>query len=166
MTDHAAFEAFAATVATPMHIVTAPGVGDRPGNGCLVGFSTQCSIDPTHYLVCLSKENETYLAAVGAPTLVVHILHDADHDRALARLFGERTGHDVDKFSRCEWDEGPDGVPVLRGLDHFEGHVRDQHDLGDHVGFALTVGAGRADRAREPLLTYQQVKDLDAGNDA
>jgi hypothetical protein len=44
--------------------------------------------------------------------------------------------------------------------------VRDQHDLGDHVGFTLTVGAGRADRVGEPLLTYQHVKDLDAGNDA
>ena len=81
-----AFEQIAATLSSPMIIVTTRA-GDEV-DGCLVGFSTQCSIDPTRYLVCLSKRNNTYRIARAASTLVVHMLHDDDDDRALARLFG------------------------------------------------------------------------------
>ena len=133
-----------------------------------MGFSTQCSIDPVRYLVCLSKANDTYRGALGATRLVVHLLRDAELDRSLASIFGELTERDanVDKFADCEWDDGPDGVPVLRGLDHFEGQILNHVDLGDHVGFALAVGAGRVTRTDEPLLTYPRVKNLDAGNAA
>ena len=168
MTDPSPFEQFAASVDTPMLIVTAPGTRGRAGSGCLVGFSTQCSIDPVRYLVCLSKANDTYRGALGAASVVVHVLRDAELDRTLARLFGELTerDRDVDKFADCEWDDGPDGVPVLRGIDHFEGQVLNYVDLGDHVGFALAVGDGHVTRTDEPLLTYPRVKDLDAGNPA
>jgi flavin reductase (DIM6/NTAB) family NADH-FMN oxidoreductase RutF len=165
MTDLAPFQAFAATVTTPMHIVTTRGVDGAEGDGCLVGFSTQCSIEPLRFLACLSKVNETYEAARHARTLVVHVLHDAEPDRTLAHIFGEETGHRTDKFTQCAWREGPDGTPVLRGVDHFIGHVLERVDLGDHVGFLLEVDGGATPRSGEPLLTYQQVRDLDAGNE-
>jgi flavin reductase (DIM6/NTAB) family NADH-FMN oxidoreductase RutF len=166
VTDDAAFQSFAAAATSPMLIVTTRPADGRPPEGCLVGFSTQCSIDPVHHLVCLSKANETYEVARDATTLAVHFLHETSADRALARLFGEETGHEIDKFTRCSWEEGPDGVPLLDGLDHFVGRVLDRVDLGDHVGFVLAVDGGRAEHADVPLLTYQDVDDLEAGNDA
>ena len=33
----------------------------------------------------------------------------------LAELFGGETGDEVDKFARCAWHEGPEGVPMLDG---------------------------------------------------
>ena len=36
----------------PMFIVTC--ADERERAGCLVGFATQCSIDPPRFLVCLS----------------------------------------------------------------------------------------------------------------
>src|SRR5438067_13436853 len=93
----------------PMLVVTAAAGGRRAG--CLVGFATQTSIDPSRFLVCLSRLNATYEVACRARTLGVHVLGRGDLD--LAELFGGETGHRIDKLARCDWREGPDGVPVL-----------------------------------------------------
>lgn len=159
-----AFDRIAATVDTPMVIVTARA-GDEM-DGCLVGFSTQCSIDPAHYLVCLSKLNRTYEIARGASTLVVHMLHDDGRDRSLARLFGEHTARDVDKLAECDWEPGPDRVPVFPSCDWFGGPIIGRVDLGDHVGFTLLVQEGRAMRTEERYLGLADVRDLNAGNPA
>jgi flavin reductase (DIM6/NTAB) family NADH-FMN oxidoreductase RutF len=159
-----AFEDIAATLGSPMVIVTARAGDERAG--CLVGFSTQCSIDPTRYLVCLSKTNHTYRVARDAASLVVHVLHDAADDRALARLFGENTADEVDKFSRCEWEAGPDGVPVLPTCDWFSGRIVNRTDLGDHVGFIIEPVVGSATRTDEDHLGFAEVRHLDAGKPA
>jgi flavin reductase (DIM6/NTAB) family NADH-FMN oxidoreductase RutF len=157
-----AFEQISATLDTPMAIITVRR-GDEM-EGCLVGFGTKCSIDPPRYLVCLSKANRTYQVARKAPTIVVHMLHDAEHDRILASLFGEETGFETDKFPQCEWEPGPDDVPVLAGCDWFGGPVVARVDLGDHVGFVLDVEFGSAPRAAERYLGSASVKHLEAGN--
>ena len=95
----------------PMFVVTAvdPGTGARAG--CLVGFATQTSIEPFRFLVCLSRRNRTYRVARAATVLAMHVL--GEEQRELAALFGERTGDEVDKFARCSWRPGPEGVPLL-----------------------------------------------------
>jgi flavin reductase (DIM6/NTAB) family NADH-FMN oxidoreductase RutF len=147
-----------------MTIVTT--LADDEMDGCLVGFSSQCSIDPVRYLVCLSVENRTYELARSAPTLVVHVLHDSPTDRALATLFGEHTARDMDKLARCDWSPGPGGVPVLAGCDWFGGPVVQRFDAGDHVAHVIDVTDGDAPRAHEPWLVLSEVLDLDAGNPA
>lgn len=64
MGDQDAFEQIAAALEAPMTIVTARR-GDEV-DGCLVGFSIQCSIQPRRYLVCLSVQNHTFELARGA----------------------------------------------------------------------------------------------------
>jgi flavin reductase (DIM6/NTAB) family NADH-FMN oxidoreductase RutF len=157
-----AFDEIAATSTSRMTIVTTRA-GDEM-DGCLVGFSTQCSIDPVRQLVCLSVKNRTYELARLATHLVVHPLHDATHDHALARLFGEHTARDTDKFAQCGWTEGPSGVPILVGLDWFAGPVVERFDVGDHVAHVVDVTAGSAPRAHEPWLMLRDVLDLDPGN--
>jgi flavin reductase (DIM6/NTAB) family NADH-FMN oxidoreductase RutF len=163
MTD-SAFDRISATLTTPMIIVTVGARGDR--DGCLVGFSTQCSIDPVRYLVCLSKANRTAAIASDADSLVVHMLHDSPADRDLARRFGELTSNEVDKLADCDWKVGPGDAPVLSGCDWFAGSICDRVDLGDHVGFVLEVAGGDAPRTDEPYLDYVAVRNLDAGNPA
>lgn len=94
------------------------------------------------------------------------MLHDEAGDRALARLFGEETAHEVDKLDTCSWEAGPDGVPVFPTCDWFAGLIVDRVDLGDHVGFVLEVSAGRAARIGERHLAFTDVRGLDAGNPA
>ena len=164
MTD-SPFDQLAAHVDSPMHIVTATADGEH--GGCLLGFATQCSIDPVRFLVCLSTANRTFKIASRADTLVVHALYEKDH--ALASLFGEetQTDDDVEKFERCDWTPGPGGAPVLDGCDWFAGTIGDRIELGDHVGFVLDVTElGHAERAAEPRLGFQGVQDLEAGNPA
>jgi flavin reductase (DIM6/NTAB) family NADH-FMN oxidoreductase RutF len=157
-----AFDRIAGTFDTPVVIVTTRA-GDEM-DGCLVSFSTQCSIDPVHYLVCLSTANRTYEIARRASTLVVHMLHDDERDRSLARLFGEQTAREVDKLAECDWEPGPEGVPVIRSCDWFGGAIVGRADLGDHVGFAIDVQFGRAVRTGDRYLGLADVRDFVAGN--
>ena len=50
-----AFEDLVGDLEYPMFIVTAPGP-----LGCLVGFTTQASIDPARFIICLSHKNRTF----------------------------------------------------------------------------------------------------------
>jgi flavin reductase (DIM6/NTAB) family NADH-FMN oxidoreductase RutF len=131
--------------------------------GCLVGFSTQCSIDPPRYLVCLSDKNRTARVASQADVLAVHFL-SAD-DRELARLFGGETSDETDKFALCPWTPGPERVPILDACRRwFAGRVLERFNLGDHVGFVLEPILAQSDGDAEGLW-FQQVKDLDPGHE-
>ena len=157
-----AFDALTSGLEYPMFIVTAAADGER--NGCLVGFATQCSIDPPGLLVCVSKANHTYRVASSAQSLVVHFL--AVEDEALAHLFGESTGDDVDKFSRCAWTPRADGTPVLAECRGWAaGEVTSRTDVGDHVAFALKV-TDAEHRRDGTQLSFQQVKSFTPGHPA
>jgi flavin reductase (DIM6/NTAB) family NADH-FMN oxidoreductase RutF len=159
-----AFETLVSSIDYPMLVVTTRGpTGEN--SGCLVGFATQCSIDPAHFLVCLSKKNRTFEVAKRADVLVVHLLRD--EDKELARHFGEETGDDVDKFATIEWSPGPGRVPVLAGIDWFAGRIQQRFDCGDHVAHLLAVlPDGRATNAEADQLDSSDAQDLDAGHAA
>jgi flavin reductase (DIM6/NTAB) family NADH-FMN oxidoreductase RutF len=148
---------------TPMVIVTAAAPDGRR-SGCLVGFWTQCSIHPPRVLACVSKTNHTLAVASAARVLAVHWL--AEDERSLAELFGGETGDEVDKFERCSWHRGPDGVPVLDEVKGWvAGRVVDRFDVGDHVAFVIDAEAGAADDGSKGQLGFQAVKDLEPGHE-
>ncbi|WP_319434205.1 flavin reductase family protein [Mycobacterium sp. RTGN5] len=159
-----AFERVVALLDYPMFVVTTR-VGDERA-GCLVGFSSQVSINPPRFLVGLSKRNHTYRVATdGATHLAVHLL--AKGHRELARLFGGQTGDQIDKFSRCEWSDGPEGLPILTdAAAWFVGRILDRFDLGDHVGHLTEPIAGAAPDQFGDLVTFADVKDLEPGHEA
>ena len=148
----------------PMLIVTTAADGEL--SGCLVGFHSQCSIDPPRWAVWISKANHTYGVARRAGTLALHF--PSVDDRSLAALFGEETGDAVDKFVRCEWTSGPDGVPLLDRLpNRIVGRVRDHvDDGGDHQLFVVDIDD--MERGSEPLraLGFQAVRGFDPGHPA
>lgn len=159
MTD-SRFDALVSGLDYPMYIVTT-AVGDRRA-GCLVGFGSQCSIDPPLFMVWLSKKNDTHDVAMSAASLAVHLPRAKDH--ALAQLFGGETGHEVDKFASVAWHPGPDGVPLLDDCDQwFVGTIVSRHDTGDHEGFLLAP-TEVSEAHGNPQLPFQQVRDLDPGN--
>ncbi len=163
MTVAATVEALVAGLDYPMLIVTAAADGRRAG--CLVGFSTQCSIDPLRFLVCISKRNATSRVARDASHLAVHFL--TRDDRKLSELFGEQTGDRIDKFSHCGWQEAPEGVPVLHaGAGYYVGAVLERRDLGDHHGFLLEPVRAVAHAGRGPQMGFQDVRDMEPGHQA
>ncbi len=153
----------------PMFVVT---TADRTGDeraGCLVGFATQCSIDPLRFLVCLSVSNRTYRVARQAELLAVHLIGEGQ--RELAELFASTTGDDIDKFRRCAWHPGPGGVPLLtEASGWFVCAILNQYDLGDHVGFLLqpVASESRDDESRDdqPPLMFSSIRDVTPGHPA
>jgi len=132
-------------------------------SGCLVGFSTQVSIAPPRFLVCISKANHTWDPAMRADAVVVHVLDESDE--RVAEVFGSLTGDDVDKLSLVEWHEGPDGLAVLdTTAGWFAGRVLNRIDMGDHTGLVLSPYAGEVRRAPSRQLGFQEVKGMAPGH--
>jgi flavin reductase (DIM6/NTAB) family NADH-FMN oxidoreductase RutF len=145
----------------PMFIVTAVA-DDGERAGCLVGFATQISIKPPRFLAGLSHKNRTYRVAQRAAHLGVHFI-PAD-GREIAELFGSETGDEVDKFERCDWREGPEGVPIVEGLANwFVGRIVDRHDAGDHDAMVLEPVAGER-QAEDAELTFHRAKRIEPGH--
>jgi flavin reductase (DIM6/NTAB) family NADH-FMN oxidoreductase RutF len=116
-------------------------------------------------LVMISEKNHTFRVASAAARLVVHLI--STDDRATAELFGEQTGDDIDKFTRCDWTPGPYGVPVLdAAAAWFSGPIIDRRALGDHVGFLIAPDSGEVRDSDVRLLMDTDVKDMDAGHEA
>ena len=146
----------------PMFIVTVAGRGERAG--CLVGFATQCSIDPPRFLVCLSKKNRTYRLAGDAEVLVVHLVPEEATE--LAELFGSETGDDTDKFERCAWSDGPDGTPVLDECGNwFAGRIVGRMEVGDHDAFVLDPFEAASDGG-EGQFNFHRAKRMEPGHEA
>ena len=143
-------------------VVTAAHGNER--DGCLIGFATQVSINPSRFLVCLSVKNKTYRLAAQATTLVVHPIPDDAEE--LAVLFGGETGDDVDKFEQCRWEPGPEGTPVLSDVDNwFAGRVLGHIGFGDHVGFVLEPIEVHQTDGRD-TLTFRRGQAIEPGHEA
>ena len=146
-----------------MYVVTVADAGTGERAGCLVGFATQCSISPMRFLVCLSRANHTHRVAARSGILAVHALGVGQRD--LAALFGEQTGDEVDKFTRCTWTSGPQGTPLLDECPRrLVGRLLDRFELGDHTGYLLEPVEQTGQAA--PTLMFSAVHDLQAGHPA
>jgi flavin reductase (DIM6/NTAB) family NADH-FMN oxidoreductase RutF len=156
------FQALTGALDYSMFIVTTAVDGDRAG--CLVGFATQCSIDPQRFLVCLSDKNRTFRVASRGDALAVHFAGTGDGE--LVELFGSETGDDVDKFARCRWHPGPADLPILDDCPRwFAGRILVRCPLGDHVAFVLApFAAGRAGEGGD--FPFHRAKRLEPGHEA
>jgi flavin reductase (DIM6/NTAB) family NADH-FMN oxidoreductase RutF len=160
--DVADVDAFMGRLNPEMCVVTAVAGGERAG--CLVGFSSQCSIRPARFAVWVSKANHTYGVARAADCLAVHLLTRDQHD--LAAVFGGQTGDRVDKFTQVRWARGHGGAVVLEdAAAWFVGTVERRVDGGDHVGFVLTP-VQWGSRADGPVLRLGDTRDIVPGHPA
>lgn len=148
---------------TDMMIMTTAVAGHRAG--CLVGFHSQCSIEPDRYAVWLSKANHTCQLALRATHFGLHFL-DRRHVR-LAEIFGTLCSEEVDKFALTSVHEGPEGVPVLDDCDDriIARRTAFLEEGSDHICFITEPVAATAGVRREPLR-FADVANLTAGHGA
>ncbi len=92
-----------------MVVVTAEVDGER--SGCLVGFHSQCSIEPLRYAVWISRENHTFGVARRAELMSLHLLGAGDGE--LAAVFGSTTGDELDKWRLLDLADLALDVPRL-----------------------------------------------------
>ena len=146
----------------PMFIVTAAARRERAG--CLVGFTTQCSIDPPRFLVCLSDKNRTFRLARDASVMVVHLVPRQEGE--LAKLFGERSGDEVDKFEQCAWSPGPEDTPILDACGNwFAGRILERFPAGDHHAYLLEPFEAASDTDQEQFA-FHRARRMNPGHEA
>lgn len=146
-----------------MAIVTTTDGRERAG--CLIGFHAQSGMEPNGLSIWLSKANHTFRVAVFAQVIAVHF--PTVDDVEIATTFGTLTGDRDDKFARCTWQPGLDGVPLLdRCPNRVVGRKAALLDTtSDHVCVVLDpVESQFADR--RPPLRLSHVVHLRAGHDA
>ncbi|MGW0080136.1 flavin reductase family protein [Streptomyces sp. NPDC003393] len=159
-------DAFLGRLDPEMYVVTAAADGERAG--CLVGFASQCSIDPVRFVVWLSKVNRTLRVAERADRLAVHLLTRDQY--ALAELFGGSTGDDgLDKFAHVPCTRRQGGAVVLDGAPAwFVGRIVRRADGGDHVGFVLepveSGAPGEHEGRHGPLLRLTDAAAVPPGH--
>ena len=162
MTDDRDVHRLVSELDYPMFIVTATDGVEHAG--CLIGFATQCSIDPPRFLVCLSDKNRTFRVARAAEVLVVHLVPDDAGE--LAELFGSETGDEVDKFERCAWSAGPGGTPVLDDCRNwFAGRVLERIPAGDHCAYLLDPFEAHSGTSERPF-TFHRARRMEPGHEA
>jgi flavin reductase (DIM6/NTAB) family NADH-FMN oxidoreductase RutF len=156
------FQRLVAQLDYPMFIATVAAGGER--SGCLIGFATQCSISPPRFLAGISDKNHTYGVAREARSMALHLV--PENATELAELFGGETGDEIDKFERCEWREGPEGIPLLDGCpNRFVGRIVERIDFGDHVGMVLEPFFAEADE-ESAQLGFHRAKRIEPGHEA
>jgi flavin reductase (DIM6/NTAB) family NADH-FMN oxidoreductase RutF len=160
--DESIFDALMAGRDTAVAIVTTAAGGRRAG--CLIGFLSQCSIEPRRIAIWLSKANHTYRIGLTAKYVAVHF--PTAEDFALAELFGTLSGDDVDKFERCRYESGPGGVPLLVDCPNriVARRVALLDDGSDHV--CITLDPIEAHGGRGDALRISALEGLVAGHSA
>jgi flavin reductase (DIM6/NTAB) family NADH-FMN oxidoreductase RutF len=155
------FERIVESLDYPLFVVSAAAGEDVAA--CLVGFATQCSIEPARFQVCLSKSNRTYEVARRGETIVVHRIRR--DQQALAEHFGGTSARDdPDKLCDWPWTPGPQGAPIVDDCDWFAGRILDRFDTGDHMAFVLAPFGGMCREAEQ--LGYQDASEIDPGQPA
>lgn len=158
-----AFRGLCESLDFPMTVATA--FDGRERSGCLVGFHTQCSIQPRRWIVCVSKANHTCRVAAQAEFIALHFLREDQHD--LAQLFGGTTGDAIgadEKFARCAWHAGAGGTPILAGCDVVTGRVVERIDAGDHIAHVIEITATDRAHVAARQLSSQAVHDIQPGH--
>jgi flavin reductase (DIM6/NTAB) family NADH-FMN oxidoreductase RutF len=147
----------------PMFIATVATGEERAG--CLIGFATQCSIHPPRFLAGISDKNHTHRVAQRAAAMGIHLVPEEATE--LAELFGGETGDEVDKFERCAWRPGPEGVPLLDDCpNRLVGHILERVEFGDHTGMVLEPIFAEGEEPDDGQLSFHRAKRIDPGHEA
>jgi flavin reductase (DIM6/NTAB) family NADH-FMN oxidoreductase RutF len=147
----------------PMIIVTTAFGEQRAG--CLVGFSTHCSVHPPRFLMCSSEKNFTYSVLQNATHMAVHFI--SQEHMQLAELFGGTSGHSNDKFAQCKWTPHAEtGVPILDGVRQwFVGHIIERHKPGDHMLLITEPVDAKYEELESDPIRFLQVRHLEPGHE-
>ena len=156
------FQQLVAQLDYPMFIATVAAGGERAG--CLIGFATQCSVHPPRFLAGISDKNRTFRVARDAESMAIHLV--PEHATELAELFGGETGDDLDKFERCDWRPGRDGIPLLDECpNRFVGRILERIDFGDHVGMVLEPTFAEV-HEESAQLGFHRARRIEPGHEA
>ncbi|WP_248323756.1 4-hydroxyphenylacetate 3-monooxygenase, reductase component [Caballeronia sp. Sq4a] len=114
-----------------VNVITTAGAHGR----CGITASAVCSVTdaPPTLLVCLNRSSAMHSVFDGNRQVCINVLPASLE--SIARHFAGMTGLSMEeRFQLPVWDEGENGVPVLRGaLASLQGTIVEAKDVGSHA---------------------------------
>ena len=84
----------------------------------------------------------------------------------LVELFGGETGDEVEKFERCAWREGPEGLPIIDACSSwFAARILGWLDAGDHEAALLDPFDANKGHGDDPF-PFHRAKRIEPGHEA
>lgn len=144
-----------------LYLVTSH-LNNKP-NGQISNALIQVTAEPPEVALCLHKEELTYEYIMKSGVFAVSIL-DKETPMELIRLFGYKTGRNLDKFSDIKFREGITGCPIVteNAVAVFEVKVTKTLDVHTHSIFVGSVINAEVLKSAEPL-TYKFFKEIKKG---
>jgi flavin reductase (DIM6/NTAB) family NADH-FMN oxidoreductase RutF/rubredoxin len=138
-------------------------------NGQIANAVMQVTAEPPCIAVAISKNNLTHEFIVRSGEFGISIL-DETTPVELIGLFGFKSGRDIDKFSKCKYQKGITGCPLVTDsvLAVIEAKVIQRCDVDTHTIFIGEVVRAEALRKGRALTYayYRQVKGGKASKNA
>ena len=152
-------------VRNPDMLIVTTAVGPQRA-GCLVGFHSQCSIEPDRYAVWLSKANHTCQLALRATHFGLHFLRH-DHGTAWPRSSARCVAVRSTSSRSAPAHTGPFDVPIIDACSDWVVARRTAflEEGSDHICFIVEPVEASAGEPSGPLR-FEDVADLTPGHDA
>ncbi len=132
-------------------------------NGQIANTFFQVTAEPPRLAVCINKENLTHGYIDKSGVFAVSVL-DEKTPFAFIGMFGFRSGRDVDKFAKVQYQIGVTGAPVVteNALSFMELKVIGKMDAGTHTLFVGELVNCQVLKAGIPL-TYKYYHEVIKG---
>lgn len=103
--------------------------------GLAVNAFSSVSLDPPTVLFCVNESAKTHAHLVRSGAVGINIL--GFDQEAVAQVFATSGG---DKFSQLDWEQGSEGVPLIRGAaSRFQARILQMHSVGTHTVFICSI---------------------------
>jgi flavin reductase (DIM6/NTAB) family NADH-FMN oxidoreductase RutF len=148
-----------AALTTGIYVLTVRD-GDRR-HGMSSSWVTQVSGDPPLLMVAIDRRHFTHGIIERSGRFALNVLgHGARH---LEDYFHSPASRRPDNLDAVEWDDSPDGLPLLRdAMVSIECKMYDRHTAGDHTLFVVTI-EGVSWRRVDRALTSQDLEYVYVG---
>jgi flavin reductase (NADH) len=149
-----AFRQAMAHLGAAVNVITTAG----PLGRCGITASAVCSVTdaPPTLLVCLNRSSAMHALFEGNRRVCVNVL--PGHLEQIARHFAGLTGLSMDeRFSLPGWEDGANGVPVLRdALASLEGRIVEAKEVGSHSVMFVETTAIRVRSDGDGLIYFDR----------
>ncbi|WP_129409071.1 flavin reductase family protein [Marinitoga lauensis] len=120
-------------------------------NGITVAWITRVSIKPPMIAISIGKQRYSYELLENIDKFGVCILSKEQKD--LAKLFGSKSGRNVNKFENVDFELTKNGIPKIKNIvAFFECKIVNKADAGDHVIYIGEVINQEILKTDTPLL--------------
>ena len=133
-------------------------------NGYISNTVFQVTAEPAQLATCCSKQNLTCELITASKSFSISVLGQSA-PATLFGLFGYKSGKDVNKFEKVNYQTGLTGSPIVLDncIAYFECRVIQTVDLGTHLLFIGKVVESQQLKVDDVPMTYDYYREVRKG---